>query len=80
MIYGEIGRLADEGLRLGLLQAENAVLLGVATQCAWLEFWLDAHRTTVATVSAGRDQRARTRRLIRRGVSPAEAIRELHIV
>lgn len=80
MIYGEVGRLADEGLRLGLLQAENAVLIGVAAQWAWLEFWLDAHRTTAANASAGRDQRARTRRLIRRGVSPAEAVRDLHIV
>ncbi len=32
MIYREVGRLADESLRLGLRQAETAVLLGVAMQ------------------------------------------------
>lgn len=80
MMYGEVGRLADESLRLGLRQAENAVLLGVAAHCAWLELWLDAHRAASATLSAGRDQRARTRRLIRRGVSPAEAARNLRLV
>ncbi len=33
-----------------------------------------------AALDAGRDQRARTRRLIRRGVAPAAAARTLHVV
>ncbi|MBA9063537.1 MULTISPECIES: hypothetical protein [Methylobacterium] len=80
MMYGEVGRLADEGLRLSLRQAENAALLVMAMQYAWAELWLEGYRAAGAALSAERDQRARTRRLIRRGVSPAAAAQALHIV
>lgn len=80
MIYTEVGRLADESLRLGLRQAETAVLLGVAMQWAWLEMYRGGYDAAAAALDAGRDQRARTRRLIRRGVAPAAAARTLHVV
>jgi len=80
MIQGEVGRLVDESLRLSLRQAETVIRLGIAAQYAWLEWWLEAHRAAASTLSAGRDQRARTRRLIRRGVSPAAAARNLRLV
>lgn len=80
MIERDIGRLADESLRLSLRQAELAVLLATAVQYAWLELCLGGYRTLAITLSAASDQRARTRRLIQRGVPPAEAARALHIV
>jgi hypothetical protein len=80
MIYAEVGRLADESLRLGLKQVEAAILLSVATQYAWLELGLETQRATAEALSVGRDRRARTRRLIRLGVSPAAAAQDLHIV
>ncbi|MEE7449487.1 hypothetical protein MRF4_17660 [Methylobacterium radiotolerans] len=80
MMYGEVGRLADESLRLGLRQAENTVLLVMAAQYAWADLWLEGYRAAGTALSTERDQRARTRRLIRRGVAPSVAARELHIV
>ncbi|MGU3466476.1 hypothetical protein ACLBXO_16640 [Methylobacterium sp. C33D] len=80
MMYGEVGRLADESLRLGLKQAENAVLLAMAAQYAWADLWLEGYRAAGTAFSSERDQRARTRRLIRRGVAPAVAAQALHIV
>ncbi|SDA10535.1 hypothetical protein SAMN02799622_00388 [Methylobacterium sp. UNC378MF] len=80
MMYGEVGRLADESLRLGLRQAENAVLLVMAAQYAWAELWFEGYRTTGVALSAKVNRQARTRRLIRRGVAPAAAAQELHIV
>lgn len=80
MIDGEIGRLLDESLRLGLRQAEIAVLLVTAAQYAWLDLYLEGYRAVGTALSAELDQQARTRRLIRRGVSPAAAARELRIV
>lgn len=80
MTYGEVGRLADESLRLSLQQAEIAVLLLTAAQYAWLDLCLDLSRAAGAGLSAEMNQRARTRRLIRRGVSPIEAAQELHLV
>ena len=80
MIYGEVGRLADESLRLGLRQAEVAVLLVTAAQYAWWDLYLDLSQAAGTGLSAEWDQRARTRRLIRRGVSPEAAAQELHIV
>lgn len=80
MIDGEIGRLLDESLRLSLRQAEIAVLLVTAVQYAWLDLYLEGYRAVGTALSAELDQQARTRRLIRRGVSPAAAARELRIV
>jgi hypothetical protein len=80
MIYAEVGRLADESLRLGLRQVEAGVLLALAMHYAWLELGLETQRATAAALSIGRDRRARTRRLIRLGVSPAAAAQDLHIV
>ncbi|SFM13660.1 hypothetical protein [Methylobacterium pseudosasicola] len=80
MMYGEVGRLADEAIRLSIRQAENAALLAVAVQYAWLDFWFESYRATGAALSAEQGHRARTRRLIERGVSPSLAARELHIV
>jgi hypothetical protein len=80
MMYGEMGRLADESLRLGLRQAETAVLFALAAQYAWLELCLDGYRMAGRTLSSDLDQRARTRRLIRRGITPAAAAQALHIV
>ncbi|MBE7199257.1 MAG: hypothetical protein INR70_15855 [Parafilimonas terrae] len=80
MIYGEVGRLADESLRLSFRQAETVILLGLAAQYAWFEWWLEAHQAAASVVSTGRDQRARTRRLIRLGVAPAAAARTLRLV
>ena len=80
MMYGEVGRLADESLRLGLRQAENAVLLAMAAQSAWADLWFEGYRAAGTALSTARDQRARTRRLIRRGVEPSVAAQELHIV
>jgi|GEM_PF-2008692 len=80
MIEGEVGRLADESLRLSLRQAELAVLLVTAAQYAWLNLCLDGYRTMTTILSATSDQRDRTRRLIRRGVPPEEAARALRIV
>lgn len=80
MIEREIGQLADESLRLGLRQAELAALLATAVQYAWLDLWLEGYRAMARTWNAASNQRARTRRLIQRGVPPAEATRALHIV
>jgi hypothetical protein len=80
MMYGEVGRLAEESLRLSLRQAENAVLLVMAAHYAWLDLCLENSRAAAIAVSTAADQQARTRRLIRRGVSPAVAAQELHIV
>ena len=80
MMYGEVGRLADESLRLGLRQAENAVLLMMATQYAWAHLWFEGYRAAGTALSAERDQQARIRRLVRRGVSPAVAAQSLHVV
>lgn len=80
MMYGEVGRLTDESLRLGLRQAENAVLLVLAAQYAWADLWFEGYRAAGTTLSTELDQRARTRRLIRRGVAPSVASQELHIV
>ncbi|MCJ2060786.1 hypothetical protein MKL09_30230 [Methylobacterium sp. J-048] len=80
MMYGEVGRLADEAYRLSLRQAENAALLAVAAQYAWLQLCLDGYRAAGAAVGAELEQQARTRRLIQRGVSPRIAAQELHIV
>ena len=80
MMYGEVGRLADESLRLGLRQAENAVLLAMAAQYAWADLWFEGYRAAGTALSTARDQRARMRRLIRRGVEPSVAAQELHIV
>jgi hypothetical protein len=41
MMNGEVGRLADETVRLGVRQAETMVLLALAVQLAWLDLWLD---------------------------------------
>ncbi|MDP4003733.1 hypothetical protein [Methylobacterium sp. NEAU K] len=80
MMYGEVGRLADEGLRLSMCQAENAALLAVAAQYAWLDLCVETCRAAGAALSAEMEQQARTRRLIRRGVSPMAAAQELRIV
>jgi hypothetical protein len=80
MMNGEVGRLADETVRLGVRQAETMVLLALAVQLAWLDLWLDGYRTAQAALSAELAQQARTRRLIGRGVSPAAAARELRLV
>lgn len=80
MMYGEVGRLTDEAVRLGIRQAENAALLAVAIHYAWLDLWLDSYRATGAALNTGSEQRARTRRLIERGVSPSLAAQDLHLV
>ncbi|MCJ2121854.1 hypothetical protein [Methylobacterium sp. J-077] len=80
MIYGEVGRLADEAFGLSIRQAENAALLAVAVQYAWLELCFESYRSTSAAVRAELGQQARTRRLIQRGVLPSIAAQELHIV
>ncbi|MCJ2069924.1 hypothetical protein MKK75_14160 [Methylobacterium sp. J-030] len=80
MIERDIGRLADESLRLCLRQAELAALLATAVQYAWLDLCLEGYRTLALTIRVGSDQRERTRRLIQRGVPPAEAARALHLV
>jgi hypothetical protein len=80
MIERDIGRLADESLRLGLRQAELATLLATAIHYAWLDLCYEGYRTLAIALSTASDQRARTRRLIQRGVPPAEAARALHIV
>jgi hypothetical protein len=80
MMYGELGRLMDEAIRLSIHQAENAALLAIAVQYAWLDLCLEGYRATGAAVSSELGHRARTRRLIQRGISPSIAARELHIV
>lgn len=80
MMEGEIGRLADESLRLSLRQAELAALLATAIQYAWLDLSLHGYRALASAALNAADQQARTRRLIRRGISPAEAVRALHVV
>lgn len=80
MIERDIGRLADESLRLGFRQAELAWLLATAIQYAWLDLCGEGYRTLAIALSAGSDQRDRTRRLIQRGVPPADAARALHLV
>ena len=80
MMYGEVGRLADEAIRLSIRQAENAALLAVAIQYVWLDLYLESYRVTGAAMHAKLGQQARTRRLIQRGVSPIIAAQELHIV
>lgn len=80
MIERDIGRLADESLRLCFRQAELAALMATAVQYACLDLYLEGYRTLATTLSVASDQRARTRRLIRRGVPPAEAARALHLV
>lgn len=80
MMYGEMGRLADESLRLGLRQAETAVLFALAAQHAGLEFWLAGYRAAETAAGSDLDHRERTRRLIRRGIAPAAAAQELHLV
>ncbi|WP_267353822.1 MULTISPECIES: hypothetical protein [unclassified Methylobacterium] len=80
MIEREIGRLADESLRLSIRQAELAVRLTTAVHYAWLDLCLEGYRTLTSVLNAGSDQRERTRRLILRGVPAAEAARALHIV
>ncbi|CAA2154560.1 hypothetical protein MBRA_00234 [Methylobacterium brachiatum] len=80
MMYGEVGRLMDETIRLSIRQAENAALLAVAVQYAWLDLCLEGYRATGAAVSSELGHQARTRRLIQRGVSPSVAAQELHIV
>ncbi|MGH1573061.1 hypothetical protein ACRAWG_23290 [Methylobacterium sp. P31] len=80
MMYEEVGRLADESLRLAVRQAETVILLAVAAQYAWLDLCVGGYRAAAAALSTELDQQARTRRLIRRGVSPAAAARELRIV
>ncbi|MBP1178661.1 hypothetical protein [Methylobacterium sp. PvR107] len=72
--------MADESLRLSLRQAEIAILLVTAAQYAWWDLYLDLYHAAGTGLSAELDQRARTRRLIRRGVSPTAAAQELHIV
>ena len=80
MIEREIGRLADESLRLSIRQAELAVRLTTAVHYAWLDLCLEGYRSLTSTLSAGSDQRERTRRLIQRGVPAAEAARALYLV
>lgn len=80
MMAEEIGRLADESLRLSLRQAELAVLLMTAVQYACLDLCLEGYRTLATAALTLSDQQARTRRLIQRGVPPAEAARALHVV
>ena len=80
MIDGEVGRLANESLRLSLCQAELAVLLVTAAQYAWLDLYLDGYRTMATILRTASDQRDRTRRLIRRGVPAEAAARALRIV
>lgn len=52
MMYGEVGRLMDETIRLSIRQAENAALLAVAVQYAWLDLYLEGYRATGAAVSS----------------------------
>ncbi|TXN04261.1 hypothetical protein FV242_08600 [Methylobacterium sp. WL64] len=80
MMYGEVGRLMDEAIRLGIRQAENAALLAVAMHSAWLDLWLESYHATSAVLNTGPEQCARTRRLIERGVSPSLAAQDLHLV
>lgn len=80
MMYGEVGRLMDEAIRLSIRQAENAALLAVAVQYAWMDLYFEGYRATGAAVSSELGHQARTRRLIQRGVSPSVAAQELHIV
>ncbi|MCJ2093385.1 hypothetical protein MKK67_12940 [Methylobacterium sp. J-072] len=80
MMYGEVGRLADEAMWLSIRQAENAALLAVAIQYAWLDLCVESYRATGAAVRDELGQQARTRRLIQRGVSPSIAAQELRIV
>ncbi|QGY05042.1 hypothetical protein MMSR116_26445 [Methylobacterium mesophilicum SR1.6/6] len=80
MMSGEVDRLADESLRLSLRQAETVILLAVAVHYAWFEWWFEAHRSAASVCSARQDQRARTRRLIRLGVAPSAAARDLRLV
>ncbi|MCJ2140612.1 hypothetical protein [Methylobacterium sp. E-066] len=80
MMYGEVGRLADEAMWLSIRQAENAALLAVAIQYAWLDLCVESYRVTGAAVRDELGQQARTRRLIQRGVSPSIAAQELRIV
>ena len=80
MMYGEVGRLSGETIRLGTRLTENTVLLAVAMQYAWMEAWVDGYGQTRAAFDAHREQQARTRRLIQRGVPAADAARGLRVL
>ena len=80
MIYGEVGRRSGEMVHLSLRLTETAALLTVALQYAWLDAWVWGYRQTGAGFAERAEQRARTDRLIRRGVSPAVAARGLRLV
>lgn len=79
-MYSEIGRLADEAIQLQVRIAEDAVLLTAAMSCAWVGSWLNVYRPASDAMRARMDSRARTDRLIRRGVPAAAAARGLRIV
>ena len=80
VLYGEVGRLSDETIRLSLQLAETVALLTVAVQCAWLNAWAGGYQQAMTGFIARAEHRARTDRLIRRGVSPAAAAQGLRLV
>ena len=80
MMYGEMGRLSSETVRLSTRLTENTVLLAVAMQYAWMEAWVGSYSQTQAAFDAHREQKARTSRLIRRGVPAADAARGLRVL
>lgn len=79
-MWNEVGRLADEGVRLSTRLAENSMLLTIAVTYAWADAWDRSCRRTGSAFDADLRQRARTLRLIRRGVPLATAARNLYLL
>lgn len=79
-MYGEVGRLVDEAIRLNVRTAENAVLLTVAMNYAWAATWCGVYQWAGGAMRAHMESRARTNRLIRQGVPVAAAARGLRVV
>ncbi|MCJ2017081.1 hypothetical protein MKK84_06520 [Methylobacterium sp. E-065] len=80
MLYDEMGRLADEALRLNARMVQNAMLLTVAMNYAWTASQHREPRRTRSEIKAHVKRQARTRRPKRRGVPTEVAARGLRIL
>jgi hypothetical protein len=79
-VYGGVGRLSDETLRLSQELALHTVLLTVSVHQAWRETWLSGYRQTPMIVGAHLNEQARTNRMIRSSVPATAAAQGLRVV